>query len=391
MTVVLMMFIFVALGLVPAAIARNKGHPFLPWWLYGATLFVVALPHAIITDRAAEGIVDRWRTGARRQTEGGKPLPEGISDRDRCERDAEEDGLPALDGWGMAGESKTESDPSPVWDQDFARVSRMGLTPDETVGSPSIGHFRKPFPAAVAVVTGGIVALAVAVIAELPAPTLELDRTDGQGAHRTAAAPPRLDRSPPLPEPERQLSAAALDVPVSVPDRTASPPPPPPPATAVERADVPRHSPGDGNSMDPVQAGPGKSVTAADDSAAMPSGKAGDVGTAFPTPVRDTTRGPTGQNKPPPPAQPRPRQRPVSAESVQAVGETVAWLQRGLRKFGHYDGPIDGRAGALTHQAIRSYQRSRHLTPHGRIDYALLVSLRRSLEGAPDHNAPPGR
>src|SRR5205814_4665562 len=37
----------VLLGVVAALVARAKGHPFLPWLVYGVSLPVVALPHAI--------------------------------------------------------------------------------------------------------------------------------------------------------------------------------------------------------------------------------------------------------------------------------------------------------------------------------------------------------
>lgn len=36
------------IGLLPAAIAKGKGESFLLWWVYGAALFIVALPHALI-------------------------------------------------------------------------------------------------------------------------------------------------------------------------------------------------------------------------------------------------------------------------------------------------------------------------------------------------------
>ena len=36
------------IGLIPAAIARGKGRSFGLWWLYGAMLFIVALPHALL-------------------------------------------------------------------------------------------------------------------------------------------------------------------------------------------------------------------------------------------------------------------------------------------------------------------------------------------------------
>jgi len=36
------------IGLIPAIIARNKGKSFVLWWFYGAMLFIVALPHALL-------------------------------------------------------------------------------------------------------------------------------------------------------------------------------------------------------------------------------------------------------------------------------------------------------------------------------------------------------
>ncbi len=36
------------LGLIPAMIAKSKGHSFGLWWLYGAALLIIALPHALI-------------------------------------------------------------------------------------------------------------------------------------------------------------------------------------------------------------------------------------------------------------------------------------------------------------------------------------------------------
>ena len=34
----------VLIGLIPGAIASSKGHNFFLWWLFGAALFIVALP-----------------------------------------------------------------------------------------------------------------------------------------------------------------------------------------------------------------------------------------------------------------------------------------------------------------------------------------------------------
>jgi hypothetical protein len=36
------------IGLIPATIARGKGYSFGLWWLYGAALLIIALPHAIL-------------------------------------------------------------------------------------------------------------------------------------------------------------------------------------------------------------------------------------------------------------------------------------------------------------------------------------------------------
>jgi hypothetical protein len=36
------------LGIIPAIIASNKGRSGFLWWIYGAALFIVALPHALI-------------------------------------------------------------------------------------------------------------------------------------------------------------------------------------------------------------------------------------------------------------------------------------------------------------------------------------------------------
>jgi len=38
----------ILIGLIPAIIARNKGKNFILWWFYGAMLFIVALPHALL-------------------------------------------------------------------------------------------------------------------------------------------------------------------------------------------------------------------------------------------------------------------------------------------------------------------------------------------------------
>jgi hypothetical protein len=42
------LMVAILLGLIPASIARKKGKSFGLWWFYGAMIFIVALPHALI-------------------------------------------------------------------------------------------------------------------------------------------------------------------------------------------------------------------------------------------------------------------------------------------------------------------------------------------------------
>jgi hypothetical protein len=42
------------LGLIPSAIAARKGRNAFLWWLYGALLFIIALPHALLVDPLVE-------------------------------------------------------------------------------------------------------------------------------------------------------------------------------------------------------------------------------------------------------------------------------------------------------------------------------------------------
>jgi hypothetical protein len=46
----------ILIGLIPALIAKGKGRSFVLWWLYGAALFIVALPHALIMKADKEAI-----------------------------------------------------------------------------------------------------------------------------------------------------------------------------------------------------------------------------------------------------------------------------------------------------------------------------------------------
>ena len=46
-------FLFaVLLGLIPAMIASNKGRSFVGWWIFGAAIFIIALPAALLAKPA---------------------------------------------------------------------------------------------------------------------------------------------------------------------------------------------------------------------------------------------------------------------------------------------------------------------------------------------------
>lgn len=53
-----MEFIFggIFIGLLPAFIANSKGGSFMLWWLYGAGLFIFALPHSLILKADAKAL-----------------------------------------------------------------------------------------------------------------------------------------------------------------------------------------------------------------------------------------------------------------------------------------------------------------------------------------------
>ncbi len=48
------------IGLIPAFIAGSKGHNFLGWWIFGAMLFIVALPVAGAKWAGANAIADSY-------------------------------------------------------------------------------------------------------------------------------------------------------------------------------------------------------------------------------------------------------------------------------------------------------------------------------------------
>ena len=61
--------IAILIGLIPAAIAQGKGKSFGLWWFYGAALFIVALPHALLMSP------DKPAREAKARSEGMKKCP----------------------------------------------------------------------------------------------------------------------------------------------------------------------------------------------------------------------------------------------------------------------------------------------------------------------------
>jgi len=50
-------FLFaILIGLLPAYIAQGKGKSFVLWWIYGALLFIVALPHSLLMKADANAV-----------------------------------------------------------------------------------------------------------------------------------------------------------------------------------------------------------------------------------------------------------------------------------------------------------------------------------------------
>jgi hypothetical protein len=63
------LFVAALIGLIPGAIARGKGRSFGLWWLYGAMIFIIALPHALLLKP------DRDELDNRAVSEGNKKCP----------------------------------------------------------------------------------------------------------------------------------------------------------------------------------------------------------------------------------------------------------------------------------------------------------------------------
>ena len=59
---VLFLALAMLLGLLPAWLAERKGHSFAAWWVFGALLFIVALPLAVFLERKTAAVPTRVAT-----------------------------------------------------------------------------------------------------------------------------------------------------------------------------------------------------------------------------------------------------------------------------------------------------------------------------------------
>lgn len=63
------LIIAVLIGILPAFIAQQKGRSIIGWWIYGAALFIIALPHSLLLKS------DRKTLKYRKLNEGMKKCP----------------------------------------------------------------------------------------------------------------------------------------------------------------------------------------------------------------------------------------------------------------------------------------------------------------------------
>lgn len=64
--------------------------------------------------------------------------------------------------------------------------------------------------------------------------------------------------------------------------------------------------------------------------------------------------------------------------SVGSQGSEVRRVQEALVKSGHLSGPVDGEFGAMTHEAVRSFQQANRLKVDGKVGDQTLAALRRA-------------
>lgn len=74
------------------------------------------------------------------------------------------------------------------------------------------------------------------------------------------------------------------------------------------------------------------------------------------------------------------RQAQAPAPKKTAASLSAREIQLALKSAGFYTGPIDGKLGSQTREAVKTFQRSNHLTPDGVIGTRTSVALAKYLE-----------
>jgi hypothetical protein len=96
---------------------------------------------------------------------------------------------------------------------------------------------------------------------------------------------------------------------------------------------------------------------------------------------KDTTVAKAGDPEPTPPAATGPRPLTTANLGNQAAGGTdqVATAQRMLKALDLYKGPVDGKMGEETRDAVMRFQSAKGLPPTGEVNAELIDKLRASL------------
>ena len=410
-------------GLLPAFIAGTKGRSPVGWWLYGTALLPVALVHAL---RLSDGFDDDL-SGDDTEfqcRECSERLPQKATRCRYC-------GTPTDSGYsGYPPESDSGAggwETPPSWDEGFASIVRRGEA-DAVAATPAPSRRLIPRAAAAAAViaTAGIATVAglaslgylgegrrdIAANAELRAETGAVGRVSADASRpqenlgSTGAAARPSDG--PQTAPHSTSSSLPAPAPKSVPGA---------PEDVAERADAsrpdagadsgPGASPADvaGHGADrdvPRERRTASVVSPAPmalqlerprlvDSVAGTPARGRDTGgvdiAASENPRTALLSVPVPARKPPPPkidAAPdsatatQDAGNDAGGDDVTVVGGLVAWLQRELAARGYYSGPVNGRAGKATREAIRAFERDQGAVPRGEVDRTLIASLRRT-------------
>ncbi|MEX1199685.1 MAG: hypothetical protein WEB02_02745 [Methylophaga sp.] len=60
-----LIILWIFFGIIVGLIAQHKGRSFGLWWFYGAMIFIIALPHALIMSPTAEALQEREKKAGR--------------------------------------------------------------------------------------------------------------------------------------------------------------------------------------------------------------------------------------------------------------------------------------------------------------------------------------